>query len=371
MRIRKEIRSLTGLRGIAALYVVCFHFLEGPSSNQLLAHGYLAVDLFFVLSGFVMALNYQSMFSEKWSISSYLTFLGRRIARIYPLFLVCTATAFLLIVCGVLAECHTPRTIVLNVLMMQNWGFGCGSLDIPGWSISTEWAAYLLFPLLLIPTLHRKSTLPCSALLFSVLTIAGLCWLPQSMRLGQNPARLLDYTNPYYGLAVVRCVSEFTLGLLCYRAAESGQCRSNRAHNWVAPVTSLAILTLLATPKSDFFVVLLFPILILGLALGDDPVNRILSSGPLEFLGVLSYSVYLTHGLLLGSFGYWIQVKVVSHGLNHPHALSVILKLALVFPTAILAHHFIEVPSRRWLRRCFEPNAEVIIRDDRISVSPS
>ena len=104
MSERREIRSLTGLRGIAALYVVLFHYLDGLSyttpRNVFLAHGYLAVDLFFVLSGFVMTLTYSGMFQAGSSFALFRIFLGRRIARVYPLYFVCTFCGALLVVLG-------------------------------------------------------------------------------------------------------------------------------------------------------------------------------------------------------------------------------------------------------------------------------
>jgi peptidoglycan/LPS O-acetylase OafA/YrhL len=134
-----EIRPLTGLRGIAALYVVSYHHRLGvPFSNPLttsLAHGYLAADLFFVLSGFVMALTYSHMFARGWSMAAYVRFLGRRAARIYPLYFVATLAAFVFILAGAL---EAPRlaplgtALTLNLLLIQAWGF-VGSLDGPAW----------------------------------------------------------------------------------------------------------------------------------------------------------------------------------------------------------------------------------------------
>ena len=87
---RDDIRSLTGLRGVAAWWVVLYHFNELlPVSvhgwpTALLGRGYLAVDLFFILSGFIIAYNYLDGFSA-FDPRKYLHFLGVRIARIYPL----------------------------------------------------------------------------------------------------------------------------------------------------------------------------------------------------------------------------------------------------------------------------------------------
>src|ERR1700704_1066654 len=92
MTASRDIRSLTSIRGIAAWWIVLFHFreytplLDNASTGHVIGHGYLAVDLFFELSGFVIALNYGRFF-RNLNLAEYLRFLGRRLARIYPLHL--------------------------------------------------------------------------------------------------------------------------------------------------------------------------------------------------------------------------------------------------------------------------------------------
>ena len=85
----REIRALTGLRGIAALYVVFFHangLHAFPSVvRPFVSHGYMAVDLFFILSGFVMAMTYGGLFENGFNFNNFKTFLLLRLARIYPL----------------------------------------------------------------------------------------------------------------------------------------------------------------------------------------------------------------------------------------------------------------------------------------------
>ena len=121
-----EVRALTGLRGIAALYVVCLHYyIPIPENMRILSHGYLAVDLFFALSGFVLAMNYSGKLSREFTLQAYLSFLARRFARIYPLYLF-TLTAATALVASHLMELHAnPSRIFLpNLFMVQNWGRG-------------------------------------------------------------------------------------------------------------------------------------------------------------------------------------------------------------------------------------------------------
>jgi peptidoglycan/LPS O-acetylase OafA/YrhL len=375
MSQQREIRALTGLRGVAALYVVAMHFTVGAGMAKgidlFMSHGYLAVDLFFVLSGFVMAINYTPMFAGQWSMSAYLKFLGRRIARVYPLYLVCTLCGFWLIEVGNLPRmpnCTGLRaTLGLNLAMMQVWGVGgCGSLDTPAWSISAEWAAYLLFPLLLVPALLRKPWAAWITACVCVLTVAWLCLLSPSIRHNPNVANLLDFTDASRGLAVVRCLAEFVLGLLAYRVTATKVGRSIAASRWIAPVVCLLTIAALAAPKLDLAFVLLCPVSIVCLAAGDHFPNRILSSRLAEYLGGLSYSIYLIH-LLLGGLKYWIQTKLAALGMPHAHVFADAARIALLFGIGIAAHRFIEVPGRRWLRRLFERDVRVVVRVDQIS----
>ena len=90
---------------------------------RILSHGYLAVDLFFALSGFVLAMNYSGKLSREFTLQAYLSFLARRFARIYPLYLF-TLTAATALVASHLMELHAnPSRIFLpNLFMVQNWG---------------------------------------------------------------------------------------------------------------------------------------------------------------------------------------------------------------------------------------------------------
>src|ERR1700744_2014202 len=100
--MRKEIRSLTGVRGLAALFVACYHFLEPfnpnwpPLFSNFIRHGYNAVDLFFILSGFVMSLSSKKLFDGGITGHGYGTFMKRRFARIYPIYFVLTVVYFIL-----------------------------------------------------------------------------------------------------------------------------------------------------------------------------------------------------------------------------------------------------------------------------------
>jgi peptidoglycan/LPS O-acetylase OafA/YrhL len=359
MKEHREIRALTGLRGAAAVYVVLHHYFLGlpfsNPSNTFLAHGYLAVDLFFVLSGFVMALNYSHMFHPGWSRTSLLTFLSRRIARVYPLYLAATSCAFLLITMGWLENPSSgslKSDFILNLAMVQAWGFG-PSLDARGWSISAEWAAYLLFPILLSVAFFRKPFWAWFSAASCVLTLVVLCSLPAPLMHNLRPLAILDLHSSYYGLAVWRCFPEFTLGILSARLLGTPAADWLGSNRWIASGLCLCILALISIPRADLAVVLLFPPLILCLALKGNLPSHILGSGPVHYLGVLSYSIYLTHDLLGGLMG-WTHRYAHAHGLAHAQIYAAVLGILLTFPISACAYKVIESPGRRFVRRLLE-----------------
>jgi peptidoglycan/LPS O-acetylase OafA/YrhL len=149
----REIRALTGLRGIAALYVVFFHangLHAFPAAiRPFVSHGYIAVDLFFILSGFVMAMTYGGLFENGFSFAAFRKFLLLRLARIYPLYIlmtVITAVMITTVLSGTYRfDDNVLRALPYNITMTHVWGLAY-SIVPPSWSISTEWAAYLLFP---------------------------------------------------------------------------------------------------------------------------------------------------------------------------------------------------------------------------------
>lgn len=347
-----EIRAQTGLRGVAALYVVIFHYFQPiPFTTPilcLLGHGYLAVDLFFPLSGFVMALNYSSSFSVRFTKEEYKKFLGRRFARIYPLYLV-----VLLIACGLaltgrlyLFDDHLGSLFLPNLFLIQNWG-PWGSINPPSWSISAEWFAYLLFPFLMFASAKRVWG-PILAALLCVISLT----LVDVMQVHANAGpKLFDMTHG--ALSLVRCVSEFLLGMLAYRLGSSPLGFHIKRSNLFGYGLPIAIVLLLSLRNRDLFVALLFPLFTLRLAGAPTIYSRALQSKPVEYLGLLSYSIYMLHFLLNPVIG-TADTMARRHGMAHSHTFGVAAGLVLLFPLSATTYHLLEVPARRRVRELLE-----------------
>ena len=165
-----EIKALTGLRIFAALWVVLFHFRPllhdaAPDFASALAPvlnaGAQGVDLFFILSGFVLTWNYLDAMGPTWSLRSTVRFLWLRLARVWPVYLVTLHLAALWVVFTFYVG-HIPTedtsafnavSYVRQLFMVQLWFqpfFDGSSWDGPAWSISAEWLAYLLFGVLIM-----------------------------------------------------------------------------------------------------------------------------------------------------------------------------------------------------------------------------
>ncbi len=358
MAVRSEIRSLTGLRGVAAVLVLFYHAMSRGTGFQpldrIIHHGYISVDLFFVLSGFVMAMTYGSgvvrgaVWQHQWE------FLGHRVARIFPLYAVVTLACFLVAEVGLL---HPPgvsnlfHALLKNLLMIQAWGAGGSGLNSPGWSISAEWGAYLLFPALAGAVLLSKWSAAIGIAVLSAIVVVVLAALPDSAYfIARNgPLNIAFGPTP---APLVRCLSEFTLGLLAWRLSCHAAARSYTVHNLPSAVLAVVILVLFAFPQSDPLLVLLFPLLILSLCSDRPVIARFLGSGHIYRLGVWSYAIYLVHEPILEASAA-VEAFMQRHNVHPAHALGHGLMVVLVFVIAALAHKLVEVPGRRVLRAYF------------------
>lgn len=346
MTARHELRALTGMRGIAAWLVVLYHIRLSVaglphSVVAVLAKGYLAVDFFFLLSGFVIWLSWSERL-RRGGIGAVPGFLWRRLARIWPLHLFmlgcAVALALLLLALGKHDAVHQPfADLPLHILLLQNWGFTDHlAWNDPSWSISTEWAAYLLFPLLAFSLdWHR---VPSWAVLA---TIAALLMLLHGAMAGAPTLGTDIWT---FGLR--RCLIEFAVG--------SAICAL-----WLrwrdAPALPAALATMLGVAgvaaaalgaPETLTVPGAFGAFLLALALTADRRGNPLETPALHYLGEISYATYLGHFLLFGLF----KLAFVEDAHAIPPVL-IALYLTLVLGSSVALHHLVERPAQDWMNR--------------------
>ncbi len=253
------IRPLTGLRIVAAIWVLLYHFYEptaallpaaaGSVWQDLIKSGYLGVELFFVLSGFIISHNYARRFFEVFNLGAYRVFLRARFARLYPVHLVTLFVALVLVIGAGLvgqelnsADDHSPVSFVMNLILLQVIP-AVGSWNGTSWSISAEAAAYLAFPVLALVVMRIRSL---KSMLACVLLGCAVTWLGIW-------AVTFDgtYTRLSLTVSMLRIAGEFTAGCFLWAFWHEGNRRSLTRPAYVA--TSLPLLESWACVRSFFF----------------------------------------------------------------------------------------------------------------------
>lgn len=356
-----EFRALTSTRGIAALTVAIYHLLfEYDSSlgghlSGPIAKGYLCVDYFFVLSGFVITYAYRRYFENGFSLARYRMFMLRRVGRIYPLYasiLTCLLVYTLLIYGNFhsgpppAVQSHYPLQVtVANYLLVFDWGLRIHGFVGASWSISTEMAAYVVFPLILAACFARGALRWSAALAASLAVLVALSLTHPSFDLFEGPASLL------------RCLAEFSLGVFAFRLYVSGH-RLAAALSWDPALGAVIVVAaaMLAIAKSDLAVVLCFPLLVAGLARSRGRIARVLETPVLHWLGLVSYSVYLVHPQWQ-HLALPLTLRFQALGLPAGAALAaaVAVLTAAILATSQLTYRYIEVKGRRAFRALSEP----------------
>jgi peptidoglycan/LPS O-acetylase OafA/YrhL len=356
--------SLTPLRGIAAIWVVLYHFgvlyfpnLQPDRYTALLNKGYLAVDLFFMLSGFVMTHVYREVFASRVGRRSYWTFLSARIARLYPLHL---AVLGLFVATGLAVSTaeyaaggpvsgipiwgvRSVVALIANLFMLQGLHASTLSWNYAAWSISLEFMAYLVFPFVLMRVWRAGSRTQGSLALALFAVLVGLAWLTR------------DDFNQWDGpTTLLRCLPEFLLGTLLYRAYLSPARATLLSGDAVALALLAALLLALHAKGPDLLVVVLFAAVLMAVVSNRSRIGAWLNSSPLVWLGEISYALYLVHGFVQHATS-----EVLSRGLHirDRHDLSSNLSLAvltvMVGTSLLLAaacYRWIEKPGQRYVR---------------------
>jgi peptidoglycan/LPS O-acetylase OafA/YrhL len=351
-----EIRSLTGLRGVSALYVMEYHitFLDYYQRKGMLAtflcHGYLAVSLFFILSGFVMALTSGGDFAKGFDVGAYGSFLAKRLGRTYPLYFVATA------VCALIGVWHmsyqgtlTPGHVASNFALIQCWGIG-DSIDPPGWSISTEFGAYVLFPALAAAFLFSRARLAAVGAVACVVALefAATRSGAELHNPGIQPGPLAIWIGTtLYPLLI--CIAGFSLGLAVWRAWSVPAVHRLAADQRTGAALALACLALLCFHVSDVLTVVFIAGLILSLATEKPLLAWVLASPPIYWLGMISYSIYLVHWPILAALQGPLHTAL-DHGRGGIRAPSTIIITVAAITCATLAHYLIERPGRKLSR---------------------
>ncbi len=350
-----EIRPLTGLRGVAAISVFLAHLrltltdygldLSAPEwVVRLFLNGGRQVDIFFVLSGFILTMNYRAWFAESVPLRSYLTFLRRRFARIYPLHFV----MLLLVVAFVLAarvggaatthglDRFEAATLPAHLLLMQAWGIffpGPGEWNPPSWSVSIEALAYLFFPLVVWVSVRAFDRRPWVPVLLAIAIGFGLNAL--------TPWGLSGFAG------VARGLSEFTLGCLVMNLSGSRMAAWLQRDSGSLVALAIIVLCYLLTPDTGFVIAACSIPLLLALS-RPNLAGRFFGCRPIFFLGEISYSIYLGH-FLFSAIAYRIVSPAWMKTGNGPALVGIALIIGFVLCLSTVCYYAVERPGRRLL----------------------
>jgi peptidoglycan/LPS O-acetylase OafA/YrhL len=344
--------ALTGIRAIAAFWVVLYHFkattlepLHLRSDFPALEYGYLGVDLFFLLSGFVMTHVHGRDFPPlRWP--RLRVFYGLRLARLYPVHFVVLLFLAAAVMAGPLVgivpkqpEQFTGSSFAVNLLLLQAWWDQPLTWNTPSWSISCEWFVYLLFPLFAIGLRRAGGRalwlwLAAELLLFA----AAYAWV-----FGGDIDRNA-------GLALLRVAFEFSIGGLLCRLTQRWDLSSAP---WTAIVAALVIgAELVPGFWHDFTLVLAFGCAVLAGRYPRPLLSRFLAVPALVYLGEISYSLYMVHVPVQLTAGKLFENLLQHHVHSYPAGLLVgLLAIACTVAVAAAMYHLVEWPARRWLRR--------------------
>lgn len=338
--------ALDALRGIAALTVVEYH-LGAASARQFFPRGYLAVDFFFMLSGFVLSFAYQEKLDSGWPTWD---FLKVRLVRLYPLYIL-----GLVLGLSILLWMHTVHgvqysgvitlaAIVFGMLILPiPPGFhGLGRLafplNIPGWSLSCEIAANIFHGLLI----RRRGAL------FLAITI---CLSGAALLMADNGLFKPQFdTYPRLDIisGLLRVAFCYCIGIALYQVWKTGRFKVQ-----MHPVLSaLLLLAILAFPNTAHSVAVDFIIraLCLPLLLSLSIQSRIpsLLNHPAHMLGAASYAVYALHYPLLEIFE-----RVWRKAIHRAGMLPIwtdAVSIAAIVTLSLFAEHFYDNPARTLLR---------------------
>ena len=355
--MNKEIRALTGLRGIAATIVMFYHFFEFDPHFQgiatsLVKRGYLSVDIFFILSGFVMALSYAKYFRDRFSFTTYKTFIIKRLARIYPLYIVISIIFTLKLLynfSGNGTDDYDVTDFIASIFMIQSWGFGFANAAGTTWSLSTEFLAYLLFPILVFGTLFTRPLFAVGSFLLSVLTLLYIVAAHQGI---SGP---LDVVAMDTVLPVLRCLSGFTLGLISYRVSQTVLCQQVLSSSVACIVVTAALMISAAVNAHDLVLFALFPFLVIALYYNSAAANQLYANRAAYHLGVISYSIYLVHPLFV-SVKMRLEPIIANQIGDSAYTLIIIAISLLTWGVSYLLYRLVETKGRSWVKKMFLPN---------------
>ncbi|WP_412468651.1 acyltransferase family protein [Pedobacter sp. KLB.chiD] len=348
---KQHFEILDGLRGIAAIVVVIYHFMEiaiTDYNKNFLSHGFLAVDFFFCLSGFVIAYAYDSRAPHL----GWLQFVKVRLIRLHPLVVIGSVLGLLTFLFDPFSDFYPVygfgKTLFLFLAsvflipypLMPERYTNLFCLNAPAWSLFWEYIANIFY-ILILYKLNKKVLI--------VLALAGAACLVYIGVKVPNGNLGGGWGGQNFWDGGARVLYSFTAGMLVYR------------FNWIIknklgfPGMIVLLLAAFLFPYADAYnwitepiiVVLYFPLLV---ALGAGTAVNPASKNICKLSGEISYPLYMTHYPFVWVF--LTYVAVVKPGVD---TLWSVIPVSVIFliVLAYLVMKFIDIPLRKYLKAKF------------------
>ncbi|WP_343697752.1 acyltransferase [Flavobacterium sp.] len=366
IKAKKHYEILDGLRGVAAILVVTFHIFESFSGGnrfvQIINHGYLAVDFFFLLSGFVVAYAYD----DRWGKMTQWEFYKRRLIRLQPMVImgmIIGAVFYYFQASDILfpqiAGMEVWKVIVTMLIgftllpippSMEIRGWGeMHPLNGPAWSLFFEYIANILYALIF--RRFSNKVLSVFVLIFAGLLINYTVFGPKGDVIGGWSLNL-EQMN----IGFTRLLYPFFAGILLSRL---GKLIHIKGAFWVC---SILITIVLALPRfgnedtlwinglyESFCIILVFPVIV---AIGaGGQIKSPFSAKICKLLGDISYPIYITHYPLIYWYTAWVVDNKVSLQEGYPLGIGVLIASILL---AYLCLKLYDEPVRNWLQNKFQ-----------------
>jgi peptidoglycan/LPS O-acetylase OafA/YrhL len=343
-----NIKPLTALRFFAAFWVVMYHYwpnLSAAVPPAMIGKGYLGVEAFFTLSGFILCHVYlQGVGAGRFK---YGDFLWNRLARVYPLHLVTLAGVGLMALAAGLAGIAVDQNMLAwsalpaNVLLVQAWGFApVSGWNHPSWSISAEWFAYLCFPAFAWAAWRLRER-PRLAVGLALALIAVLYPVFQKLA----GFSLTEATIRWGFLRIVPC---FAYGCALHALWRSGAV-TGRFSGLGACLAGAAVLLAVQFGAPDHVIVMALGGLIVTLAGLAASGSRVATQAPLVYLGEISYSTYMIC-IPWKILAVNAALKVLKIEGDQLPLYAWLLVVAALVPLSAMSYHIIEKPAREHMK---------------------
>jgi len=325
------------------LHLPQFFSFEWQGFFSFLSKGHLGVDVFFLLSGFILSHVYYDEFNSG-NKKGFAKFIGFRFARLYPVHLF--LSLFLLVylnLSSIAGYKENPVSIdeyielLKQLFMVHAWGISDRtSWNVPSWSISAEFFAYLLFPFLIRIVKFGGVPWKFSYLFISYIGLSVFCFRNDGL------GATVDY-------GLVRIFFEFNMGCALY-ALIKDNVFSKKICNWFLYMSIIALVIFFSfniPTKYEFIFEFIIAFFIIGLFKGIGPIQNVLGNKTMFHLGEISYSIYMSHWLV-----YMLYINIVDFLpiiFRDPTIASSVFIVSVMIYSHLL-YKFIELPGRKYIR---------------------